>query len=451
MKRIIIAVSLLLVIQSIASADLFQYVAKEDPSFKWEKVEQQALPFDMQRYDIDLVSQTWKDIAWNHRLTLIKPKAIKNPTMVFLIITGSWNKNKDNSEEVMYGSAIASGIGAPVAILYDVPRQPLFNGLREDGLISYTFTKVMETQDPEWALLLPMAKSAVKAMDTIEQFMNQELNTTVSGFVVAGASKRGWTTWLSSAVDERVKGICPMVYDNLDLPAQMKHQVDTWGTYSEQIDDYTKLDLPQQLQTEKGQKLAALVDPYTYRDRITIPKLIIVGSNDRYWPLDAMNLYFNDLIGEKYILRVPNKGHDVGDPTRIINDAVAFFQKVNGNLKFPKLSWNYNRNYNKGNEGLELIVMSDQKPKSVSVWTASSDTKDFRDASWQETNMELRSAPGGKYIVDGTIVGYIENWNYFYALKKPQKGYAAIFGEAVYPSGDKEYFLSTEVRIIGEK
>lgn len=451
MKRIIIAVSLLLVIQSIASADLFQYVAKEDPSFKWEKVEQQALPFDMQRYDIDLVSQTWKDIAWNHRLTLIKPKAIKNPTMVFLIITGSWNKNKDNSEEVMYGSAIASGIGAPVAILYDVPRQPLFNGLREDGLISYTFTKVMETQDTEWALLLPMAKSAVKAMDTIEQFMNQELNTTVSGFVVAGASKRGWTTWLSSAVDERVKGICPMVYDNLDLPAQMKHQVDTWGTYSEQIDDYTKLDLPQQLQTEKGQKLAALVDPYTYRDRITIPKLIIVGSNDRYWPLDAMNLYFNDLIGEKYILRVPNKGHDVGDPTRIINDAVAFFQKVNGNLKFPKLSWNYNRNYNKGNEGLELIVMSDQKPKSVSVWTASSDTKDFRDASWQETNMELRSAPGGKYIVDGTIVGYIENWNYFYALKKPQKGYAAIFGEAVYPSGDKEYFLSTEVRIIGEK
>jgi len=429
MKRIIIAVSLLLVIQSIASADLFQYVAKEDPSFKWEKVEQQALPFDMQRYDIDLVSQTWKDIAWNHRLTLIKPKAIKNPTMVFLIITGSWNKNKDNSEEVMYGSAIASGIGAPVAILYDVPRQPLFNGLREDGLISYTFTKVMETQDTEWALLLPMAKSAVKAMDTIEQFMNQELNTTVNGFVVAGASKRGWTTWLSSAVDGRVKGICPMVYDNLDLPAQMKHQVDTWGTYSEQIDDYTKLDLPQQLQTEKGQKLAALVDPYTYKDRITMPKLIIVGSNDRYWPLDAMNIYFNDLIGEKYILRVPNKGHDVGDPDRIINDAIAFFKKINGDLDFPKLSWVYNDD----DEGIELTITPDQNPKSVSVWVATSDTKDFRNSKWQETKLE----PIGS--------------QYMYILKNPQNGYAAIFGEAVYPSGDKEYFLSTEVRIIGEK
>ncbi|MDQ1318529.1 MAG: hypothetical protein QG588_2191, partial [Candidatus Poribacteria bacterium] len=327
MKRIILVVSLLLLIQSYASADLFQYVAKEDPSFKWTKVEQQALPFDMQKYEIDLVSQTWKDTSWTHRLTLIKPNAIKNPTMVFLLITGSWNKN--DTEEMMYGSAIASGIGAPVAILYDVPRQPLFNGLREDGLISYTFMKVMETKDPEWALLLPMAKSAVKAMDAIEQFAKQELNTTVSGFVVAGGSKRGWTTWLSSAVDKRVKGICPMVYDNLNLPAQMKHQVDTWGDYSEQIDDYSSKNLPQQLASENGRKLAELVDPYTYRDKITIPKLIVVGSNDRYWPLDAMNIYFKDLVGENYILRVPNKGHDVGDMDRIISDAVAFFHKVN--------------------------------------------------------------------------------------------------------------------------
>jgi len=430
MKRIIIAVSLLLLIQSYASADLFQYVAKEDPSFKWTKVDQQALPFDMQKYEIDLVSQTWKDIPWTHRLTLIKPKAIKNPTMVFLLITGSWNKN--DTEEMMYASAIASGIGAPVAILYDVPRQPLFDGLSEDGLISYTFMKVLETKDPEWALLLPMAKSAVKAMDAIEQFAKQELNTTVSGFVVAGASKRGWTTWLSSAVDERVKGICPMVYDNLNLPAQMKHQVDTWGKYSEQIDDYSSKNLPEQLASENGRKLAELIDPYTYRDKITIPKLIVVGSNDRYWPLDAMNIYFKDLVGENYILRVPNKGHDVGDMDRIISDAIAFFHKVNGDLDFPKLSWSYMSKMGLG-EGLVIMIMPDQKPKSVSVWITSSDTKDFRNSKWQETKLE----PMGSH--------------YIYTLKKPQKGYSAIFGEAVYPSGDKGYFLSTEVRIIGEK
>jgi PhoPQ-activated pathogenicity-related protein len=428
MKKIVIALSLLLIIQVIASADLFDYVAKPDASYKWEKLEQKALPFDMQKYDIKMISQTWKDIVWDHRISLITPKNIKNPTMVLLMITGSWSKN--DTQEVMFGSAIANGIGAPIAILYDVPRQPLFGGKSEDSLIAYTFTKVMETGDPEWALLLPMTKSAVRAMDTIEQFIKQELKTDVSGFVVTGGSKRGWTTWLSSAVDKRVKGIAPAVYDNLNLPEQMKHQVDTWGTYSEQIDDYSVLSLPQQLADEKGRKLASLVDPYTYKDKVTVPKLIIVGSNDRYWPLDAMNIYFDDLVGEKYILRVPNKGHGVNDdPIRIISSEIAFFQKINGNLTFPKLTWNYMDK----EDGLETMIMSDQKPKSISVWTASSDTKDFRNSKWQETKLE----PMGPH--------------YMFTLKKPEKGYSAIFGEAVYPSGDKEYYLSTEVRIIGAK
>jgi PhoPQ-activated pathogenicity-related protein len=427
MKQIILALAMLLVIQSISSADLFQYIAKEDLNFKWEMLEQKALPFEMQKYDITFVSQTWKEIVWDHHLTLITPKTVKNPTMVFLIIVGSWSKNND--DEIMYGSAIANGTGAPVAILYDVPRQPLFDGLKEDALISHTFVKVLETQDPEWALLLPMTKTAVRAMDVIEQFAQEKLAITVDGFVVAGGSKRGWTTWLTAAVDNRVMGICPMVYDNLNLPAQMEHQVDTWGTYSDEIDDYSTKDLPQKLSSKEGEKLAALVDPYTYREQIAIPKLIVVGSNDRYWPLDAMNIYFDDLIGEKYILRVPNKGHDVGDFTRVINDAVAFFKKVNDELTFPKLTWNYKET----GEGLELTISSDMAPKSVSVWTSSSNTKDFRDAKWLETKIEPKD---GKYT---------------YILKKNQSGYSAVFGEAVYPYDTREYYLSTEVRIIGKK
>ena len=55
---------------------------------------------------------------------------------------------------------LAVQAGTPVAIVLQVPFQPLFNGLTEDRLISYTFGQYLVTQDPTWPLLLPMAKSS---------------------------------------------------------------------------------------------------------------------------------------------------------------------------------------------------------------------------------------------------------------------------------------------------
>jgi PhoPQ-activated pathogenicity-related protein len=424
MKKLFIIAVLLLLIQSMVYAEIFQYVAKEDKSFKWEKVNEEPLPNDFIKFGLEFTSQTWKDIPLKHRLNLIKPKEVKNPTMVFMLITGSGS----GRDELIYGSAISAGIGAPVAILHDVPYQPLFGGLKEDSLIAYTFQKTLETGDQEWPLLFPMTKTAVRAMDMIQEFAKKELGFEVSGFVVAGGSKRGWTTWFTAVVDKRVKGIAPMVYDNLNLGRQMAHQLKTWGKYSEQINDYTNINIPQQLNTEKGKALSAIVDPYTYRDRITMPKLIINGTNDRYWTLDALNQYYDDLVGEKYILYVPNKGHDVGDFRRVIGDAVAFFLKVDGKMGFPKLSWNYNED----DGGLGLSISSDMKPVSVSIWIAESNTKDFRDSVWKETKIES----------DGKA--------YKYTLKKPNNGYVALFGEAFYNINGKDLFLSTNVKIMGQ-
>lgn len=65
---------------------------------------------------------------------------------------------------------------------------------------------------------------------------NEEWKLDIAKFTVSGANKRGWTTWLTSAVDPRVDALAPMVIDMLNMPVQMKHQLDSWGEeYSEQI------------------------------------------------------------------------------------------------------------------------------------------------------------------------------------------------------------------------
>src|SRR5207237_8100873 len=108
-----------------------------------------------------------------------------------------------------------------------VPNQPLtFHGdgkpRSEDDLIAYCQIKYLDTGDPTWLPRLPMVKSAVRAMDAVTEFLASEQGgkTAVKRFVVSGGSKRGWTTWLTGAVDPRVVAIIPVVIDVVNCRAR---------------------------------------------------------------------------------------------------------------------------------------------------------------------------------------------------------------------------------------
>ena len=155
---------------------------------------------------------------------------------MFLWVTGG----AATPEAISLGLELARKSKAPVAFLYDIPNQPLLEGnLREDDLIAETFVRYLKSGDESWPLLLPMVKAVVKAMDVLQAFGKKEWRMPIDKFIVAGASKRGWTTWLTAAVDKRVGAIVPVVIDVLNMRAQMSRQVQAFGTYSARLGPYS--------------------------------------------------------------------------------------------------------------------------------------------------------------------------------------------------------------------
>jgi len=431
-----------------SSAGLLQYVAKPEPNYTWSKVGEQSAG-GCKVVDLAMTSQVWHGITWKHTIRVFVPGQAKYRAAL-LVITGG----NPGPEDMQLGAVLANMIKAPVAILFNIPNQPLFEKwfedpamapllknlpaaardgllqpLTEDALIAYTFVKYLASGDETWPLLLPMTKSAVKAMDTLQAFAKQEYHQDLRAFVVTGASKRGWTTWLTGAVAAgkgRVKGIAPMVIDTLNIPAQMRHQMETWGKYSAQIDDYTTLGLQQKMESAAGAGLIKIVDPYSYRERLTMPKLIINGANDPYWVTDALNLYWNDLVGPKWVLYAPNSGHGLDDRARVVNTLSAFFRSIAGGAPFPKMSWKHGDADGK----VTLSITATPKPTAARMWVVHSGDLDFRDKTWKEVPMTAEV-----YAFVGT-------------LPKPHDDNMAIFGEADFKVGGRTFTLSTQVRMV---
>jgi len=413
-----------------ARAGLDEYVKKDDPGYNWAVTKTE--PSDVGTvYHIKLTSQVWQGIPWVHQLRVYEPAEVTYRDAVLLFITGGSHTSKPKPEDAAMGFGLAKLTGARVAVLPQVPNQPLLGDKTEDTLIAETFVRYLETKDENWPLLFPMVKSAVKAMDTVQAWAKEAGKPAATRFVVTGASKRGWTTWLTGAFDPRVVAIAPMVIDTLNMKAQKAHSLEVWGKFSEQIDDYTSRGLTDRFDEPDGKKLWMMVDPYTYRNRLTIPKLLINGLNDRYWTLDALNIYWDDLKGPKSVVYLPNAGHNMAvNRHYALNGIGAFFRHNVSGRPWPQLKWEHGD----GEDGtLRLSVTSNPTPKSAKLWVARSDSRDFRDSTWEATAM--------------TVAGDVAKGE----VARPAKGYIALVGDVEYDVDGIPYHLSTQVRQTGAK
>lgn len=416
-------------------SELAAYVARPDESFTWREVASGRLG-TAEYVEYLMTSQTWRGIPWKHQLFVLRPANMKKDERHALLFIhgGRWKpeyeaerKEAELPSEALLFARLAENMGAPVGVVRQVPFQPIFDR-REDALIAYTFDQYLRTGESDWPLLLPMVKSAVRAMDTMQSIVRKRWDGSLDSFTVSGASKRGWTAWLTAATDKRVMAVAPMVIDVLNMSAQMDYQRATWGDVSDEIRDYAALDLPTRLKTERGAALLSVVDPFSYRRQLTVPKLILLSTNDRYWPLDALKLYWPELPDPKHVLYVPNQDHGLRDLERVIGGLSAVHRYAASGKSLPRTTWSFSF----APDTLKIQIKTERPPQRVLIWSARSPTRDFREARW--TSRECAKT-GDDYTCSAV---------------RGDQGQTAVFAETSFQDeGNPPFSTTTTVCIAG--
>ena len=247
--------------------------------------------------------------------------------------------------------------------------------------------------------------------------------------MVAGGSKRGWTTWLTGAVDKRVVAIAPIVIDVVNVQASMRHHYAAYGFWAPSVGDYTEQEIFRHLGTPEMEKLQKLVDPYFYRDRLTMPKFIMNASGDQFFLPDSSRFYFDDLLGDKYLRYVPNADHGLDD-TDALESLLAFYLTVLHRKPRPEMTWTFEP------DGAIRVVSKTPAAKVV-LWQATNpDAHDFRVETLGKkyTSTDLHDQGGGVYV--GKV-------------HEPSPGWTAYFVELTFDIGERwPLKLTTAVRVM---
>ncbi|MBM3835130.1 MAG: PhoPQ-activated pathogenicity [Verrucomicrobia bacterium] len=422
---------------------LDRYVAAPDPNYSYKLVNT-VQANGCTTYILEMTSQSWlttnevNRTLWKHWMTITKPDGVSSSTALLFIGGGSNGRAAPkNADGNMIRTALATK--SVVTELRMVPNQPLiFAGdgqtRSEDALIAYCWDKYLRTGDERWPTRLPMTKSAVRAMDTVTAFCATKDGgeMKVDSFVVAGGSKRGWTTWTTAAVDKRVAAIVPFVIDCLNVEPSFIHHWEAYGFYAPAVGDYEAMGIMDWQGTKEYKNLMKIEEPYEYRDRLTMPKFIINATGDQFFLPDSSQFYFHDLRGVKYLRYVPNGDHSLKD-TDALETLVACYHAVLNKSPLPRFSW-------KSEPSGGLRVETQDKPTAVKLWQATNPSaRDFRletiGKAWTSANLE--SQADGSYLA---------------RADKPEKGWTAYMVELTYsPKGQPAPFkFTTDVKVVPE-
>ena len=377
-------------------------------------------------FTVRMVSGTWltenevDQPTWWHWLTIIIPVEVKETESMMLIGGGSAH---DTLAPPFANWLVQAAIttGSIVARVTNIPYQPIDfkgdekEGRYEDDLIAYGWRHYLESgaspEELEWLARFPMTRAVVRAMDVVEEISNGE-GAPIDGFFVTGASKRGWTTWTTAAVDDRVVGMAPIVIDLLNIIPSFKHHWRCYGEWSPAVNDYVHEGIMNWMDSAQFRELLGMVGPYSFVDQLTIPKYIINATCDEFFVNDSWKFYWSDLMGESYLYYVANGNHGLEGAFNPVS-LVAFYQRVITGTEIPEFEWSIS------NDTIYMQVDPGSNYR-ISKWEAvNTQARDFRkyvvEDPWQKEEMVI--AENGRYAV---------------YITRPDSGYKAALVEIVF-------------------
>ena len=424
------------------------YVNSPDPNYSFT-VESTIPGEGYQVHVVRMTSQAWltkeqvDNPIWWHWLVIVEPDEIKtNKGMLFISGGDNDDEAPTTASPLIVQPALATGSVA--AELRMVPNQPLtfandaFGPRKEDALIAYGWDKFLRggarDHDALWLARLPMTKSAVRAMDTITALFGEREDdpTTVDEFVVAGGSKRGWTTWTTAAVDDRVIAIAPFVIDMLNVVPSFEHHWRAYGFWAPAVYDYKREGIMEWQNTDEYARLQQITEPYSYRERLTLPKYIVNAAGDQFFLPDSWKFYWDDLKGGKHLRYVPNTDHSLGGSDAPVSFA-AFYRAIVEEKPLPTFDWSVDGNT------ISLTTDRELPPSEIKIWRAHNKTRrDFR------VDMIKRT-------YEAEEVPLSELGRYTITQPDPEEGWTAFLVELTWNDlGPEPFKATTGIQIVPE-
>ncbi|RNA42959.1 autocrine proliferation repressor A-like [Brachionus plicatilis] len=260
------------------STPLDDYVNNFDSYYSYNIIQQYKL-VNNEIYVINMTSQKWLDESlvdrpvWWHYLTISIPNKVSRKDAALLWIGEGSNKDKvptPTDYDISLVSNFSLSTYTVAAIIQQIPNQPLVfkedeRGRKrsEDALIAWGWKKFIEnTAEPTFLLRFPMVKAVSKAMDTIQIFVKENYKIEIKKFMLAGKSKRGWTTWLNAALDsQRVFSAVPIVMDLLNLNTGLHQNFKAIGGWTFAFNDYYEVNITQYIDSRELFEMQKMIDP----------------------------------------------------------------------------------------------------------------------------------------------------------------------------------------------